>query len=94
MQELIRDLIITLHQQEEDADAVILVFLPTYRALEMQHKLLNELKSTSGTMGQAAARYYAMRSQQQRQQQHNQAYLLAHALTLSICCISMNVHHM
>jgi len=42
MQLLIRDLVIHLHHDEPDPDAVILVFLPTYKALELQHKLLSE----------------------------------------------------
>lgn len=39
---LIRDLVLHLHATEPDPDAVILVFLPTYRALLLQHKLLLE----------------------------------------------------
>jgi HrpA-like RNA helicase len=42
MAHLVRDLILHLHSTEPDADAVILVFLPTYKALLLQHKLLTE----------------------------------------------------
>eukprot|EP00878_Enallax_costatus_P045707 GHUV01055164.1.p1 GENE.GHUV01055164.1~~GHUV01055164.1.p1 ORF type:complete len:246 (+),score=98.16 GHUV01055164.1:35-739(+) len=54
MQMLVRDLIIRLHQQERDHDAVILVFLPTYRALELQHRLLNQLKLRIDEVAEAA----------------------------------------
>jgi HrpA-like RNA helicase len=40
MQRLIRDLILQLHQDEPDPQAVILVFLPTFRSLLLQHSLL------------------------------------------------------
>jgi HrpA-like RNA helicase len=42
MSQLLRDLLLHLHATETDPDAVILVFLPTYRALLLQHKLLQE----------------------------------------------------
>lgn len=40
MASLIHDLILHLHANEPDPDAVILVFLPTYWALVLQHDLL------------------------------------------------------
>lgn len=43
---LIRDLILHLHDTEPDPDAVILVFLPTYRALLLQHNLLQDSACT------------------------------------------------
>lgn len=39
---LVRDLILHLHATEPDPEAVILVFLPTYRALLLQHNLLTQ----------------------------------------------------
>lgn len=56
MHMLMRDLILTLHHQESDPKAVILVFLPTYRALELQHRLLTEMKGANSAAGQAADR--------------------------------------
>jgi len=48
MSVLVRDLVLQLHQIEPDPDAVILVFLPTYRALLLQHKLLLDSAGGSG----------------------------------------------
>lgn len=56
MQMLIRDLIVQLHLDEKDPEGAMLVFLPTYRALELQHRLLQDLADQDTLEGAAAAR--------------------------------------
>jgi type II secretory pathway predicted ATPase ExeA len=53
---LVRDLIVQLHSEEVDAEAVILVFLPTYKTLELLHRLLLELAQQDTVEGEYAAR--------------------------------------
>lgn len=53
---LVRDVVVQLHREEDDADAVILVFLPTYKTLELLHRLLLELAQQNTAEGHYAAR--------------------------------------
>lgn len=59
---LMRDLILHLHSTEPDPDGVILVFLPTYRALLLQHKLLQESTAAAAGSGQADLDVFALHS--------------------------------
>ncbi|WIA10278.1 hypothetical protein OEZ85_010473 [Tetradesmus obliquus] len=52
---LVRDVVVQLHREEDDADAVILVFLPTYKTLELLHRLLLELAQQNTAEGDHAA---------------------------------------
>ncbi|WIA30335.1 hypothetical protein OEZ86_000422 [Tetradesmus obliquus] len=52
---LVRDVVVQLHREEDDADAVILVFLPTYKTLELLHRLLLELAQQKTAEGDYAA---------------------------------------
>jgi hypothetical protein len=53
---LVRDLVLQLHREDEDAEAVVLVFLPTYKTLELLHRLLTEMAQRGTPEGDAAAR--------------------------------------
>jgi hypothetical protein len=56
---LVRDLVVQLHRDEEDEEAVILVFLPTYKTLELLHRLLLELAQKDTEEGEYADRCVA-----------------------------------
>jgi hypothetical protein len=85
---LIRDLILHLHDTEPDPDAVILVFLPTYRALLLQHNLLQD---SACTPARGAGHTSAQQGYSAQQEQQEAPAQLAGADALDVFALHSSV---